>query len=457
MATNTRFSFIILTVLFFLWGLLTSLNDILVPHLKAAFQLSNFQAQLVQFSFFIAYFLMSIPAGIIIRKVGYKRGIVLGLALMGLGCFIFYPASVVKVYGVFLLGLFVLASGITILQVAANPYVAVLGPSETAASRLNLSQGFNSLGHTIAPLFGAWLILQNVAVVNVETVQMPYIFLAITLMLIAGIFLFLQLPAIEYEDPRTEGFNVFNYPHLVLGAVAILCYVGAEISVGSFLVNYFMTDPTILLDTKTAGSHVAFYWGGAMVGRFTGAVALDDKIAPERKTMLMALFPIIAMVVVYLIVQTQGFDKSMALGFSTMLILNYAVFRFAKKTPPALLAIFAVCCITLLVITMTTGGKIALWSVLGIGLFNSIMWSNIFTLAIDKLKQYTSYGSSLLVMMIAGGALLPLVQGAVADASSVKFSYIVPLVAYGYLVFYGLKGYQPRIKSKTASNLLDSE
>ncbi len=447
MATNTRFSFIILTVLFFLWGLLTSLNDILVPHLKAAFELKYWQAQLVQFFFFGAYFLMSIPSGIIIRKVGYKRGIVIGLTLMGLGCLIFYPASVAKMYGIFLLALFVLASGITILQVAANPYVAVLGPEETAASRLNLSQGFNSLGHTIAPLFGAWLILENVATVNVERVQGPYIFLAVTLMVIAAVFSFLKLPEIQYENPRTEGFNIFNYPHLVLGAVAIFCYVGAEITVGSFLVSYFTTDASIALDTKTAGNHVAFYWGGAMVGRFVGSIALDDKIAPERKTLLMALFPMLAMVIVYLVVQAKGLDDSMAIGFGAMLLLNYAVFRIAKKTSPALLSFFAICNMILLIITMITGGTVALWTVLGIGLFNSIMWSNIFTLAIAKLQQYTSYGSSLLVMMIAGGALIPLIQGAVADATGVKYSYIVPLIAYGYLVFYGLKGYQPKITS----------
>jgi len=457
MATNTRFSFIILTVLFFLWGLLTSLNDILVPHLKSAFDLPYWQAQLVQFFFFGAYFVMSIPAGIIIRKIGYKGGIVLGLALMGLGCFIFYPAAVVKIYGVFLLGLFVLASGITILQVAANPYVAVLGPEETAASRLNLSQGFNSLGHTIAPLFGAWLILQNVEVVDVETVQMPYIFLAITLIAIAVIFNFLQLPAIEYEHPRTRGFRLFDYPHLVLGAAAIFCYVGAEIAVGSFLVNYFIADPTIALDTKSAGSYVAFYWGGAMVGRFIGSVALDDKIPANRKALYMAAFPLLAIAVVWAIVYTQNLNLNLAKGFSAMLIINYFAFRLGKKTPPALLAFFAICCIVLLVVTMTTGGSVALWSVLGVGLFNSIMWSNIFTLAIARLKQYTSYGSSLLVMMIVGGAVLPLIQGVVADGIGVKLSYIVPLLAYGYLVFYGLRGYWPEVKTKEHVNILDSE
>ncbi len=442
MAATARFSFITLIVLFFLWGLLTSLNDILVPHLKAAFELRHWQAQLVQFFFFGAYFLMSLPSGIIIRKLGYKKGIVLGLLLMGLGCLLFYPASIVKLYSVFLLALFVLASGITILQVAANPYVVVLGSESTAASRLNLAQGFNSLGHTLAPLFGAWLILQNVRTVDVARVQLPYLLLALTLLLIAVVFYFLKLPDIQYDNPRREGFRLRHYPHLVLGAAAIFCYVGAEISVGSFLVNYFTSDSSILLDTKTAGSYVAFYWGGAMVGRFVGAVALDDKLSAERRTLLMALFPMLAMVVVYAAVQIQGLDNSIALDFGAVLLLNYAAFRLSRKTPSALLSLFALCCMALLLVTMSTGGKIALWAVLGVGLFNSIMWSNIFTLAIAGLKQYTSYGSSLLVMMIAGGALLPLLQGLAADAIGVKYAYIVPTLAYAYLVFYGWKGYQ---------------
>ena len=439
---NYLLPFAILTTLFFLWGLLTSLNDILVPHLKAAFALRHWQAQLIQFFFFGAYFLMSIPAGVIIRKVGYKRGIVIGLLLMGLGAFVFYPASVVKVYGIFLFGLFILASGITILQVAANPYVAVLGPEKTAASRLNLAQGFNSLGHTIAPLFGAWLILQNTEVVDVETVQGPYIFMGLALVVIAAVFYFLNLPSIEYEETKREGFSLWDYPHLYLGAVAIFCYVGAEISIGSFLVEYFKAEPTINLDVKTAGSYVSFYWGGAMVGRFIGSVALSDERYETRKPLYMAIFPLIAFAVVLAIVLINDMELSMAFGFLALLLLNYGAFLFGKHTSSGMLALFAFCNLALLLTTMLSGGKVALWSVLGVGLFNSIMWSNIFTLAIANLKQYTSIGSSLLVMMIVGGAVLPLLQGVVADlgGANVKLSFVVPMLGYAYLVFYGMKG-----------------
>ena len=217
--SNLSYAFSMLVILFFMWGFLTSLNDILVPHLKAVFSLKHWQAQLIQFFFFGAYFVMSVPAGLIIKKIGYRKGIILALALMGVGASLFYPAAGVKVYALFLLALFILASGITILQVAANPYVAVLGAPQTAASRLNLAQGFNSLGHTIAPLFGAWLILQNVENVSIETVKVPYIGLAITLFLLSGLFSFIKLPEIQYEEAEKKGdFRLRDYPHLVLGS-----------------------------------------------------------------------------------------------------------------------------------------------------------------------------------------------------------------------------------------------
>jgi FHS family L-fucose permease-like MFS transporter len=444
---KSGFSLVMLIALFFLWGLLTSLNDTLVQHLQQAFDLKYWQAQLVQFFFFGAYFVMSWPSGIIIRKLGYKRGIVVGLLLMGLGCLLFYPATVVREYGIFLLALFVLASGITILQVAANPYVAVLGPSQSAASRLNLAQGFNSLGHTIAPIVGALLILQNVAEgqqVEVTSLQAPYIGLALTLWLIALVFHFIQLPSVEYSGQQTRRFNVLDYPQLYLGAVAIFFYVGAEISVGSFLALYFKTEPSLAFDNKTAGAHVAYYWGSAMIGRFMGAISLSDKVSGRSKSLYMALIPALAFVVVFAIAYFQGSDTRMALGFLAVLALNYAAFFLGKGIPARLLAVFALINIGLLLVTMSTGGQVALWTVLGIGLFNSIMWSNIFTLAIDRLEEFTSFGSSLLVMMIMGGAILPPLQGILADIPSigVKYSFIVPLIAYGYLVFYGVKGYK---------------
>jgi FHS family L-fucose permease-like MFS transporter len=439
--STAKFSFIILTVLFFIWGLLTSLNDILVPHLKAVFDLKHWQAQLIQFFFFGAYFLMSIPAGYVIKRLGYKGGIVLGLSLMGLGCLAFYPASIIQQYGVFLIGLFILASGITILQVAANPYVAVLGPENTAASRLNLAQGFNSLGHTIAPLLGALLILQNTDKVDVSTVRLPYVVMSILLFLIAFIFSRLSLPAIQVDASNSrQGFNVWRYPQLYLGAIAIFCYVGAEIAVGSFLVEYLKRDALLSLEMKTAGSYVAFYWGGAMVGRFMGAVSLSNQ-GNKQKLGLMMVFPLIAFAVSWVASTAYGGDPMLSFGFLAVMMLNFIAFQFGKGIPSRLLSVFALMNILLLVITMNSQGQIALWSILGVGLFNSIMWSNIFTLGIEKLGAFTSIGSSVLIMMIAGGAIIPPLQGLFADMPTVgvKYSFLIPATAYAYLVFYGIK------------------
>lgn len=422
-----------------MWGFLTSLNDILVPHLKSAFELKHWQAQLVQFFFFGAYFVMSWPAGIVIKKFGYKKGIIIGLALMGLGCFIFFPAAIVQTYYIFLFALFILASGITVLQVAANPYVAALGDEDTAASRLNLAQGFNSLGHTLAPIFGATLIL-SATDVTVDSVKLPYIGLAVVLFLLAGIFFFLKLPEINTTNEVQKKFSLTKYPHLMLGALAIFFYVGSEIAVGSFLVEYFKLDKVLGLDAQTAGYYVAYYWGGAMIGRFLGAISLSTT---ANKWIKMLAIPVIAYVVVFLINRNSSIE-GISTGFGIIVILNYFAFFLGKSIPSRLLAVFASLCVLMILVSMNTTGIIALWSIVSIGLFNSIMWSNIFTLSIKKLGNNTSFGSSLLVMMIVGGAILPVIQGLVADipAVGVNYSFIVPLLGYLYLIFYGLKGHK---------------
>lgn len=437
---NVRSNYVLgmLTLLFFLWGLLTSLNDILVPHLKAAFSLQHWQAQLVQFFFFAAYFVMSFPAGWVIRQLGYRKGIVLGLAGMGLGCLLFLPATYVQWYPLFLLGLFVLASGITLLQVAANPYVAVIGSEDTAASRLNLAQGFNSLGHTIAPIIGAWLILQNTENVTLESVRLPYVGLGLTLLGLAYLFSRLPLPGVAAEEIDKTGFRWRDHPGLIYGAVAIFCYVGAEISVGSHLVAYFTTDTGIGMDNKTAGSYVAFYWGGAMIGRFLGALFLDRSRGPRNtgwwvKSLAIPAGAWAIIAVVWLFRELPG-DALPGIGI--ILALNYLMFLLGKHTSDAMLGRFALANAILLVVTMNTSGNWALWSVLAVGLFNSIMWSNIFTGSIRGLGKFTPYGSSLLVMMIVGGAVIPVIQGLTADHWGIKMSFIVPLVAYLYLAAF---------------------
>lgn len=381
----------LLTSLFFMWGFLTCMNDILIPHLKGLFNLTFTQAMLVQFTFFGAYFLMSLPAGRIISKIGYKSGIVLGLSIAGLGALLFYPAASFLSYGFFLFAFFVLASGIVILQVAANPFVAELGSPETASSRLNLTQGFNSLGTTVAPMFGAYLILDNNSddlISQASAVQMPYIGLAVALGLIALVFAFVKLPKIiDAEEQKAEG-SAWNHSHLVLGALAIFMYVGAEVSIGSALVSYLGSDGLNLFGEAQAAGYVSIFWGGAMVGRFIGS-AIMHKVSSNK-----------------------------------------------------LLAFNAIMVVVLVLISMMTEGYIALWSIVLVGLFNSIMFPTIFTLAIDGLGQHTSQGSGILCLAIVGGAIVPLLMGVLADNFGLQNSFIITILCYAYVFYYAVKGFK---------------
>ncbi|MFL6577453.1 MAG: sugar MFS transporter [Povalibacter sp.] len=399
---NYSGALIVLTTLFFMWGLITSLNDILIPHLKSIFTLSYFQASLVQFCFFGAYAISSLPSGYLVEHIGYKKGIIIGLCVAALGCIGFYPAASSQSYPLFLFAFFVLASGITLLQVAANPYVAILGRSETAASRLTLTQAFNSAGTAIGPYVGSILILSAATVgadqvldktKEIETVQGPYLALAAVLFLIAVIIGVFKLPVIRGTDVTTASEaevkrpkrSLWEHSHLVLGAVAIFTYVGGEVTIGTWLVS--LLQQIADMDAQTAGKHVALYWLGAMVGRFIGA----------------------------------------------------AVLRVVR--PNLVLAFNAAVVIGLLVISIMIGGKAAMWPLLAIGLFNSIMFPTIFTLAIDKLGKDTGEGSGVLCVAIVGGALVPPIQALFADHIGILLSFFVPALCYAYIVFYGLKGY----------------
>jgi len=411
------FALTVLTSLFFMWGFITCLNDILIPHLKAIFTLNYTQVMLIQFSFFTAYAIVSIPAGILVEKIGYKNGIVIGLVTAGVGCLLFYPAAGYQSYIMFLGALFVLASGITLLQVAANPYVAILGKPETASSRLNLSQAINSLGHTIAPYFGSLIILA-IAVKTAEelqamssadldayrlaeasAVQVPYLGLAAVLFVIAAVFAVIKLPKIEASEISASGDDgknyhdmhksAWGYRHLVLGAIAIFLYVGAEVSIGSFLVNYFGQSFIAGLKDSDAGKFVSFYWGGAMVGRFIGS-AVQRKMKPAK-----------------------------------MLIFNAFVAG------------------SLVVVSMLTFGHVAMWAILAVGVFNSIMFPTIFTLAIDGLGKHTGQASGILCSAIVGGAIVPVIQGYFADTIGIHHAFFVPVLCYLFVAYYGMKGHKP--------------
>jgi len=384
------FAFIAMTCLFFFWGFITVLNDILIPFLKESFDLNYTQAMLVQFCFFGAYFIVSPFAGRLIDKVGYQQGIVIGLLTTAAGCCLFYPSASLHLYALFLLGFFVLASGITILQVAANPYVAALGPEKTAASRLNLAQAANSLGTTVGPIIGAALILGVVAA-DASAVQGPYLMIAGMLVAAALVFRSIKLPVLAHvENTDDNSESVWSHRHLVLGALAIFLYVGGEVSIGSFLVNYFSESSIAGLSVEDAGEMVAYYWGAAMIGRLVGAV-LMNYIADTRY-----------------------------------------------------LAVNAVIAVVMIVVSINTTGDVAMWSILAVGFFNSIMFPTIFTLAVKGLGSMTSKGSGFVCQAIVGGALVPLIQGVAADNIGIQLSFIVPLVCYLYIGWYALAGAEKR-------------
>jgi MFS transporter, FHS family, L-fucose permease len=396
------------TTLFFMWGFLTSLNDILVPHLKSIFDLSYAKVALIDFAFFSAYFLFSMPWSKVVSWIGYQRTMVAGLVMMAAGAVIFVPAASFASFGLFLLALVVLAAGITGLQVAANPYVIALGPPATGPSRLNLTQAFNSLGTTIAPKVGGLLILAAASlsadqlatlgpqalhayrIDQAASVKIPYLVIGFALAVLATLIAASKLPRIEHvEDGPRRGDSIWNHRNLTLGAIAIFAYVGAEVSIGSFLVNYLGKPSIGGLSAKVAAGYLTFYWGGAMVGRFVGA-ALLRRLRASR-----------------------------------------------------LLAACASCATILVLGSIVSSGAVAMWTILAVGAFNSIMFPTIFSLGVAELGPLTGTGSGMLNMAIVGGAIVPLLQGATADRIGIQDAFFIPALCYLYILFYALSGSRP--------------
>lgn len=434
MSTNKsyRSALIFLTTLFFLWGFITVLVDSLVPRLKDVFEMSYAKTVLVQFAFFTAFFVVSVPAGTLLSKIGYRKGIVLGLIIMALGCLLFYPAAEYRNFNVFLIGYFTLAGGITVLQVAANPYVALLGSEEDASSRLNLSQAFNSLGTTIAPIVGALFLLSDSVKTSEEinlltdlekvdyysaeaaTVQTPFLLIAAFIGILALIFAFIKLPKVMQESPKGGYLSLLKNKLMLMGALGIFVYVGAEVAIGSFLVNYFsdMNLAVIVMENEMMmniantiasvfnktfsnsdpksllGIFIIFYWGGAMIGRFIGAYL--TKIMDAGKV----------------------------------------------------LSMFASLAILMILISINTQGLISMWSILAVGLFNSIMFPTIFTLTLEGLGDLKAQASGLLCMAIVGGAIIPFAFGSLIDGFGFKKAFLLTLICYGYIMYYG------RLKSR---------
>ena len=415
-ASSNKVALTVVTTLFFMWGFITVLNDVLVPHLKSIFDLTYAKVMLIQFAFFTAYFIFALPWAKVVDRVGYKMTMVLGLLTMGVGAFLFIPAASVPSYPLFLGALMVLAAGMTALQVAANPYVAVLGPPETASSRLNLAQAFNSLGTTIGPYLGGMLILtaapktmevvrqmsaearQAYSIHEASSVKLPYMVIGLVLIAMAVSIAMFKLPSMPGSEKhgKIEGESVWKHSHLVLGAIGIFVYVGAEVSIGSFLINYF-SQPNIgnLLEVQAA-KYVSLYWGGAMVGRFLGSAILQ------------------------------------------------------KLRTGTVLGVAALAACLLVLTSMLSVGQVAMWSIILVGFFNSVMFPSIFTLGIAELGPLTGDGSGLLIMAIVGGALIPFAQGWLADHIGIHHAFILPAVCYLYIVYYAFKGSKPKPVSVSA-------
>jgi len=441
----------ILTSLFFLWGFMTVLNDVLIPHLKAVFVLSYAQSMLVQMAFFGAYFsgaliyyLVSISYGDPINKIGYKHGIIVGLLLSAIGSAMFYPATYIHTYWFYLMALYVLGLGFTILQIAANPFVAIIGNPETASSRLNFTQGFNSLGTTLGPLVGGFLIFKFFA--GNDAVKYPYLIFALIMLLLAYLISKSNLPAFKNTDKLEKGLAVLKYPQLRYGVIAIFFYVGAEVVIGSLLISFFGLDNIAGLNENEAKTYLSLYWGGAMIGRFTGAIMLSNNHSGFKKFQQVLLSTLAGFALVFGINYFGGhLTPAIAAPYLIFLAINMAAFMLGKSLPGRTLGIFSLIIMLLLGLVITQTGQVAFWSIIAIGLFNSIMWPNIFTLSINGLGKFTSQGSSLLVMAIVGGALIPIFQGLLADLlatadnkdAGLQTSFVVPLVSYAYLAFYG--------------------
>jgi len=447
--TSSRQRYIVplitLTILFFMWGFITCMNDILIPYLKQLFNLSFFKSMLVQFCFFgayfigsVIYFLVSSKWGDPVNKVGYKKSIIAGIILSALGCALFWPAATSSLYGLFLAALFVLGLGFTILQITANAYVSLLGPEEGASSRLNLTQAFNSLGTTIAPVLGGHLIFEFFAdgdAISPQATRIPYLIFALILLLVAVFISVVKLPSFQSadEDMEVKGWGALKFMHLKMGVLGIFCYVGAEVAIGSFIISFL--EQTMGMTEAVSKNYLALYWGGAMIGRFLGAISLNQAIAAGKKLVYMVG---IAALVFLLIFSLVDLSFSQVQFFLVFIVLNLLGFFIGKAAPARTLSIFAGISVLLLISSTLNSGALAMYSILGIGIFNSIMFSNIYTLSIAGLGKYTSQGSSLLVMAILGGAIIPVIQGVLADHLGVQLSLMLPVICYVYIFAFGV-------------------
>jgi MFS transporter, FHS family, L-fucose permease len=427
-------------MIFFLFGFVTTFNITLADKFKSVFELSNFQAQLVNGAFFFTYFVLSFTAGGIIKKIGYKGGVILGLLLVAVGSFLFFPAAKAISFPFFLFAIFIMAGGVVFLQTAANPYVTALGPSATASGRLNLTQALNSIATYLAPILAGLFVFKAAADAALNAAESvptaPFLIIAIVVIIIAVAIYLLKLPEISTQG--VEKKSVWKHPHVVLGAVGIFCYVGAEVGSAAMLQRYFQE--ALQMARNDAAMMIALYWGGAMVGRFYGSFMLSN-VEKSKKYLYTVLVLLLALFVGWFVRKeiTDGFI------FAGIAAVNYLAMQLGRGNASRSLAVFGIIAALLLLVVMSVSGPVILWVGLSIGFFNSIMFPNIFALGVEGLdKGELSMASGLINTMIVGGAVIPVLMGVIADGVGVRFAFILPILCYLYIVFFALVGSKRR-------------
>ncbi|PZX20070.1 FHS family L-fucose permease-like MFS transporter [Breznakibacter xylanolyticus] len=436
----------VISSIFFIFGFATTFIITLSAKVKDIFTLSELEAQLLTGAFFLTYLFLSIPTGYIIRRIGYKTALVTGLLLMAVGSFMFYPAATAPSFPLFLAATFVLAAGVVFLQTSANPYVAALGSEVTASGRLNLTQALNSIATMIAPWIIAVVIFKGVSEIpspqeSAQTVKMPFLLMGSIVLLVAMAIVTIQLPAIAKGTVESKK-SVWKYPHVLLGAVAIFCYVGAEVGNAGLLVN-FLNDK-LQISKENASTYAAIYWGGAMVGRFFGSIMLSDIQSRTRKTLYFALVLMLALVSGAFVTDWNWNIGAIFLGTS---VVNLLAIQLGRGNASLTLGVFALIAAALAIVTTFAPGQLAIWTLVSIGLFNSVMFPNIFGLAVKDLSNgEMSTASGIINTLIVGGAIVPVLMGAIADSPALGYSwaFVVPALCYLYIFFFAVKGSKMR-------------
>jgi len=446
---RTPGSFYILISVFFFWGFVAASNTILIPLFKKHFVLTQSQSQLVDSAFYVAYgvgsliyFLWSILAGDPLNKIGYKKGLIIGLLISALGTLVFVPAASENSFGLMLFALFLVAFGFALQQIVANPYVIALGSPETGAHRNTLAGAINSFGTTIGPLIVGYAIFGSIekssANIGLETVKTPYLILGIAFVAFAFVLGFSKLPPIKNEEKAAFSFGVFKYPQLLLGMLAIFIYVGVEVSIQSNLPELMRQKAFIGLEADKTVHYISLYWGCLMIGRWTGSINAFG-LKKLTKNILTFVVPVLAYAVIILVNYIKGSPINDLLNFAPFILLLVVGSYIVKEKPAQTMLVFGTLATAMMIVGLVATGKFAVYSFISGGLFCSVMWPCIFALSIAGLGKYTPQGSSLLIMMILGGAVIPVLQGKLSEAVGIHFSYIVPVICFAYLAFFGWK------------------